>query len=359
MHTRQEPGESGRPATNSLLVSLADEFGPVRVVEAAQGHLPDHPRSHHPGVVDHHSITIATNETPASNAGDRGTEEIGRYTAVTPEDLEREGLRAVLRDVYPQPPASIAVESVIIESLDAREARVVQPTVAVTTSFDSDVPTPSERSESGTGLVDTAAPNWSQIQSTAPPEIEALELYTPEPVSVTARSRLQVDGLLQALAAEYGAFDVRELVWELDDSEYDRFRTRYDAGASGGAGIWATDEEGRVLLVRHEGENSWSEPGGKREAGETFREAAIREFSEETGVDPTVTDVQEVHVIVHEHATGDEPSIVSPIVVFAGEATGEPSGREGEIAAAEWWTTHPDELLYPALLDFDIPASQG
>jgi 8-oxo-dGTP diphosphatase len=51
------------------------------------------------------------------------------------------------------------------------------------------------------------------------------------------------------------------------------------------AEVWAFDESfTRVLLVRHRW-RGWVPPGGRVEAGETPREAALREFREESGLD--------------------------------------------------------------------------
>ena len=51
------------------------------------------------------------------------------------------------------------------------------------------------------------------------------------------------------------------------------------------AEVWAFDDSfTHVLLVRHRW-RGWVPPGGKVEAGETPREAARREFREETGLD--------------------------------------------------------------------------
>lgn len=51
------------------------------------------------------------------------------------------------------------------------------------------------------------------------------------------------------------------------------------------AEVWAFDESfTRVLLVRHRW-RGWVPPGGRVEAGETPRKAALREFREESGLD--------------------------------------------------------------------------
>jgi 8-oxo-dGTP pyrophosphatase MutT (NUDIX family) len=54
-------------------------------------------------------------------------------------------------------------------------------------------------------------------------------------------------------------------------------------------GIWAVDEQRRLLLTRrdkrkHSYPDCWENPGGAVKAGETSRDAAARELAEETGI---------------------------------------------------------------------------
>ena len=52
-------------------------------------------------------------------------------------------------------------------------------------------------------------------------------------------------------------------------------------------------EDGRILLVEQDvsAARKWAHPGGKLEFGETLKQAIIREFKEETGLDISVGDL--------------------------------------------------------------------
>jgi ADP-ribose pyrophosphatase YjhB (NUDIX family) len=180
-------------------------------------------------------------------------------------------------------------------------------------------------------------------------------------MSVTDRSRRRVVEALDRLESEYGEFEVVEKTWDHPPEVYEAVRQRFEAGTLGGGGCWTTDDEGRVLLVRHEGEQSWSDPGGKHEPDERLEETARRETREETGVEVELADVWQAHRIevrdeAHD-AQSDRPPIHRLIVVFDGEyVSGEPRPQEGEIAEVRWWSERPDDLLYEELAEFPIPA---
>ncbi|WP_135825546.1 NUDIX hydrolase [Halorussus ruber] len=178
-------------------------------------------------------------------------------------------------------------------------------------------------------------------------------------MTVTERSRRRVEDALDRLRGAYGdeEIDVVEKTWHHPPEAYEGVRRRFEAGTLGGGGVWTTDEEGRVLLVRHEGDTAWSDPGGKQEPGESLAAGARRETREETGVEVELTGVRQVHRIEIRDESGDELPIHRLIVIFDGErVSGETRPREGEIAEVRWWRERPDDLLYPELAEFPIPA---
>ncbi len=63
-----------------------------------------------------------------------------------------------------------------------------------------------------------------------------------------------------------------------------------------GAASVITDSEQRVLLVKHSyGKHNWDLPGGKSEQDESAQETAIREASEEIGVNLVVGELSGIY----------------------------------------------------------------
>jgi len=100
-----------------------------------------------------------------------------------------------------------------------------------------------------------------------------------------------------------------------------------------GANVYATDAEGRILVVRPTYTNEWMLPGGRVERGETPHQAAVREAREETGLDV----VPDRLVLVDARKSSDTS------FVFAAHVTGgELEPQLGEIAEVGW--LHRDEI---------------
>lgn len=105
------------------------------------------------------------------------------------------------------------------------------------------------------------------------------------------------------LEAEWGSFPVahRTETWPAD--EFSESVALAEAGYMGGGYVLAvreparaapltesmpddaTQDHDRLLLAMGRGGDEWGPPGGGREAGDTYEEAAVREVREETGVD--------------------------------------------------------------------------
>jgi len=187
--------------------------------------------------------------------------------------------------------------------------------------------------------------------------------------------RPRIEAVEEGLEREYGDVTVVEKTWHVDPEAYDRHRDRIEAGTDGGAGIWLTNDDGEVLLVRNEGDDGWGDPGGKIEGDESFEVGAKRETREEAGVEAEITGLCEVHLIEmrdetdpdrrrttsdEAEATGpDRPGLVTPIVVFEGDHVGgEPRPREGEIAAVDWFAAPPETVLYEEVATRPYPATE-
>lgn len=126
-----------------------------------------------------------------------------------------------------------------------------------------------------------------------------------------------------------------------------RFKTLIDRitenGAPYGAHTIVYREDGQLLLVRHEHVDQWVLPGGMTAGDETFRDAAIREVGEEAGVS---VGFDGLAFITRVQITSGSHSTVGVVPVFAAMAeTLEPSvdDPDGEISAASWFETLPDD----------------
>lgn len=104
---------------------------------------------------------------------------------------------------------------------------------------------------------------------------------------------------------------------------------------TGSAIVW--DEDGRVLLHRHKRLRRWLQPGGHLDRGETPWQAAVRETSEETGVDARHPDgvPRLVHVDVHEGPRGHVHLDLRYLLYADGDAALAPA--PGESPEVAWW----------------------
>jgi ADP-ribose pyrophosphatase YjhB (NUDIX family) len=162
--------------------------------------------------------------------------------------------------------------------------------------------------------------------------------------------RRHADRVVSELVAEYGRADCIRRRWPCAPDAYDRLRETYDSvGVVGGAGALVTDAEGRTLLVRYDGGAEWSDPGTGRRPGESMAECAARAVREDVGVECTVTDLAQVHLLYADDDTGRTP-MPRPFALFAARHdSGEPRPVGADVAEARWWEGLPEELRYGEL----------
>ncbi len=118
------------------------------------------------------------------------------------------------------------------------------------------------------------------------------------------------------------------------------------------AALAVKDDEGGLLLTRRTDDRSWCLPGGHLEAGESWIEAALREFEEETGCRAAVDGLLGVYsdpaTQTHTYPSGDRFHFVG--VVFEGRLV---SGRgEPDSETVEWRFFSPGALPQQ-LMDID------
>ena len=102
------------------------------------------------------------------------------------------------------------------------------------------------------------------------------------------------------------------------------------------------EEDGRWLISRHRDRATWEIPGGHREAGESIREAAVRELYEETGVTDADLSPVEVYSVTREDGVTSYGMLFLARVKVRGELPDNSEMRE--VKAVHLL---PQELTYP------------
>lgn len=118
------------------------------------------------------------------------------------------------------------------------------------------------------------------------------------------------------------------------------------------AAVVVLDERRRVLTVRKTGTTRFMLPGGKPEAGEDLRAAAIRELSEEVGLEIAAEDLLDWGV--HDDVAANEPDTTVRAGVYAWTHRLSVDVRPAaEIAELRWLDLdHPSGELAPLLVTF-------
>ncbi|NGY61197.1 NUDIX domain-containing protein [Lentzea sp. NEAU-D13] len=106
---------------------------------------------------------------------------------------------------------------------------------------------------------------------------------------------------------------------------------------------WVHVVDGRVLVARSHGKDTFYVPGGKREPGESDVETLVREIREELSVDvsgPELIGVFEAQA--HGRAEGETVRMTCYTATFAGELK-----PASEIAELAWFTTADADRVSP------------
>jgi len=174
-------------------------------------------------------------------------------------------------------------------------------------------------------------------------------------------NRADVESRKERLLAEYGDVPVRDEREEVPPELFPELRALAEEGYTGGSYVWVmrppaaappsesmpddVDERERVLLVLGRGSTRWSLPGGGRECGESYEEAAVREVHEETGIECEISEPflisRRVTVAEREY----DERLHTLWVFFDGHcAGGNIHVQASELNGAAWFAEPPDRL---------------
>jgi len=163
-----------------------------------------------------------------------------------------------------------------------------------------------------------------------------------------AERREEVDRRLQRFRTRYGEVPVASERVETDPEDFERRVELARDGWLGEAGAWVTDDDGRVLLVRHENApDRWEVLGGRHESGETHEETARREVRERTGVEVEPTSVYRVGRKEFVHAGKPDRRLHVLTVIFEADARAtDIDETDDELLDVQWFAAPPEEGVH-------------
>ena len=164
------------------------------------------------------------------------------------------------------------------------------------------------------------------------------------------RTREAVRTELERLVDHYGEVEVDRQTVTNEPALFEQGRQLAEDGWLGDAGVWVTDGEGRVLLIRHEGApDTWGTPGGGHDPAtdDGLDATALRALTGQTGVEADLDSLDYVRwqTVVNDADAEDRLHMLS--VEFEGTAVStEITDSEDEhgILAAAWFQNLPERL---------------
>lgn len=154
----------------------------------------------------------------------------------------------------------------------------------------------------------------------------------------------QAERAYQRLREQYSGFMERPRTRRVSRQRFQTLARRVrDTGAPYGAHTIVYRDTGELLLVRHEGVDLWVIPGGEVAPGESFREAARRELSEEAGVDATYEGLAMANRVDIQHADYQTWGVLPVFAARAEASHPEIDDPDGEISRAAWFDDLPED----------------
>jgi ADP-ribose pyrophosphatase YjhB (NUDIX family) len=168
-------------------------------------------------------------------------------------------------------------------------------------------------------------------------------------MTLEEQTRDAVRAELERLVEQYGDVDIERETVTNDPALFERGRELAEEGWLGDAGAWITDDDGRVLFIRHEGApDTWGTPGGghEPESDDGLAETALRTLDEQAGIEATLDSLYYARwqTIVNEADADDRLHMLS--VEFEGDAVTTEIGEDDETILAAAWFQNPPEKLH-------------
>jgi len=164
------------------------------------------------------------------------------------------------------------------------------------------------------------------------------------------------------LLADHGDVPVREEREEVPVELFPELRSLAREGYTGGGYVWVVREppetappgdsvpddiaeRKRVLMILSRGSHRWGLPGGGRECGDSYEDAAVREVREETGIDCRIVEPFLIRERVTVSAGDHDERLHTLWVFFDGRYDGGTiSIQPDELNGAAWFAEPPDRM---------------